>query len=168
MKPQDQLEAWWKVWFHKSWLLFMCYLWKRVDGVVSCENALWFHVVSMESWESDAITYYLCESKFQTFILTSVVSPQPSGTGLQLPFSWRLLWPRCHNLKETVLLRAPMKNPFANSLQASNVSSINPIRPKPMNRSYSQNARLDTMKTRHRFSPLGGAKRFIVESRQQY
>ncbi len=58
------------------------------------------------------------------------------------------------------------KTPFANSLQSSNASSVNPSKPKPVNCSYSQNASFDTMKTRHRFSPLGGCKEeFIFDSR---
>jgi hypothetical protein len=57
-----------------------------------------------------------------------------------------------------------VQNPFANSLQSSNAPSINPTRPKPMNRSYSQNAPFDTMKTRHRFSPLGGCKESLFLS----
>ncbi len=39
-----------------------------------------------------------------------------------------------------------MQNPFANSLQTSNAPSINPIKPKPVNHSYSQNAPFDKWK----------------------
>ncbi len=59
-----------------------------------------------------------------------------------------------------------MQNLFANSLQTSNAPSINPIRPKPVNLSYSQNASFDKVKTRHRFSPFFGVQReFISKSR---
>ncbi len=37
-----------------------------------------------------------------------------------------------------------------------------------MNRSYSQNAPFDKMKTRHRFSPFWGARNFIHQSRQHF
>ncbi len=60
-----------------------------------------------------------------------------------------------------VLPRTTMQNPFAISLQTSNASSINPVRSKPVNRSYSQNAPFDTKKTRHRFSPLGGYNEIV-------
>ncbi len=75
-------------------------------------------------------------------------------------FMFGVIWmPQLESLK--FLPRAPVQNPVANSLQTSNAPSINPIRPKPVNCSYSQNAPFDKMKTRHRFSPLGGAKRVI-------
>ncbi len=61
-----------------------------------------------------------------------------------------------------VLPKTPVQNPFADPLQSSDASSINPIRPKPMNHSYSQIALFDTMKIRHRFCPHVGAKREFI------
>ncbi len=60
-----------------------------------------------------------------------------------------------------------MQKPFANSLQTSNAPSINPIKSKPLNRSYSQNALFDKMKTRHRFSALLGVRRGSIFSIRQ-
>ncbi len=39
-----------------------------------------------------------------------------------------------------------------------------PMRPKPVNCSYSQNAPFDKMKTSYKFSPFWDEKIFIVES----
>ncbi len=60
-----------------------------------------------------------------------------------------------------VLPRTHVQNPFADPLQTSNAPHLSPIKHKPMNRSYSQNALFDKMKTRHRFSHFGGAREFI-------
>jgi hypothetical protein len=67
-----------------------------------------------------------------------------------------------------VLPRTPVQNPFVKSLQSSDASSINPIRPKPLNRSYSQNAPFDTMKIRHRFCPHGVRRELYFSIRHSH
>ncbi len=69
---------------------------------------------------------------------------------------------------QTVLPRNPVQNPFVNSLQSSNASSINPTKPKPVNHSFSQNAPFDTMKIRHMFCPHGSAKRVLLFVRHSH
>ena len=58
-----------------------------------------------------------------------------------------------------VLPRPPVQNPFADPPPDKRCSSIKPIKHKPMNYSYSQNAVFETMKTRHRFRPFLGVRR---------